>query len=210
MAQGFDRWFRRRIEPHVPSWVTPDMITVFGFGIGLSAGLLHDQLGRTSIAWGVAAGLWLGIGKVFDAADGALARTRQQFSKWGWLIDSTTDKVLVATLLLWNCDAVPGWWRWIAIGIDAALFLLRPVEIHLNAPTGANRWGGAKVHFQAWGIGAVMTGWTPGVLFGTWILLSMANLLALGSLVGHGRGIATAWQRRRISPPSSLATQRLS
>ncbi len=199
MAQWFDGWFRKHVEPRVPAWVTPDGITILGFGIGLGAGLLYDQLGRTSIAWGTAAGLLLGFGKLFDAMDGALARVRQQFSKWGWLIDSTTDKVLVATLLLWNCTGVPLWWRLVPILIDGILFALRPLEMFLDAPTGSNKWGGVKVHFQAWGIGFVMMGWTPGVLFGTWMLLSIANLLALGSLIGHGRGIVAAWQERRTS-----------
>lgn len=197
MARWFDSWFEERVEPRIPPWVTPDRITLAGFAVGLAAGLLHDQLGRASITWGVMAGLLLGVGKVLDAMDGALARTRQQFSKWGGLVDSTADKVLVGTLLLWNCSGIPLWWRFVPILLDGILFALRPLEMRLDAPTGSNKWGGVKVHFQAWAIGFIMTGWIPGVLFGAWLLLSIANLLALGSLIGHGRGIVSAWQGRR-------------
>ena len=206
MAQWFDGWFNKYLEPSVPQWVKPTHITITGFAIGLSAGVMHHFLAYEGWGWRVAAGLTLGAGKFFDAADGALARKRKQSTPLGSFVDQLTDKLLIAALLIWVCDNIPWWWRGAVILLDACLFCARPIEAWLGVPLDSNGSGGAKVHAQAWGVGFAMTWWAPGVFFGTWGLLSVAVLLAALSLRTHVRKILVGWGRRRVARVAGVAT----
>ena len=66
--------------------LTPDALTVLGFGITVvGAWLLGQQL------W-LAGGLVVLAGGVFDMFDGTLARATGRVSRWGAYLDSTLDK----------------------------------------------------------------------------------------------------------------------
>jgi archaetidylinositol phosphate synthase len=79
------------LSTHMPRWVTPDMLTIFGFLSSLFIGVSY-ALSKNNPAF-----LWLAsLGFVFnwfgDSLDGTLARKRNiERPKFGFFIDHTTD-----------------------------------------------------------------------------------------------------------------------
>ncbi len=87
----FRQAWRARIEGPVAAvfvrtHLTPNMLTLIGFGIAIvGAWLAATQL------W-IAAGLVVGFGAAFDMFDGALARATGKSSRFGAFMDSTFDR----------------------------------------------------------------------------------------------------------------------
>ena len=74
--------------------LTPNALTVIGFGIAVVAGFAASQQ-----AW-LAAGLLVIFGGVFDLFDGALARATNKVSRLGAFLDSVFDRAGEATLYI--------------------------------------------------------------------------------------------------------------
>ena len=74
--------------------LTPNALTVIGFGIAVIAGFAAAQQG-----W-IAAGLLVIVGGVFDLFDGALARATNKVSRLGAFLDSVFDRAGEAVLYL--------------------------------------------------------------------------------------------------------------
>ncbi len=74
--------------------LTPNGLTVLGFGIAVVAGYAAAQQ-----AW-IAAGLLVIFGGVFDLFDGALARATNRVSRLGAFLDSVFDRASEAVLYL--------------------------------------------------------------------------------------------------------------
>jgi phosphatidylglycerophosphate synthase len=74
--------------------LTPNALTVIGFGIAVVAGFAASQQ-----AW-LAAGLLVVFGGVFDLFDGALARATNKVSRLGAFLDSVFDRAGEAVLYL--------------------------------------------------------------------------------------------------------------
>jgi phosphatidylglycerophosphate synthase len=74
--------------------LTPNALTVLGFGISVVAALAASQQ-----AW-IAAGLLVVFGGVFDLFDGALARATNKVSRLGAFLDSVFDRAGEAVLYL--------------------------------------------------------------------------------------------------------------
>jgi phosphatidylglycerophosphate synthase len=72
--------------------LTPNALTVIGFGIAVVAGFAASQQ-----AW-IAAGLLVVFGGVFDLFDGALARATNRVSRLGAFLDSVFDRAGEAVL----------------------------------------------------------------------------------------------------------------
>jgi phosphatidylglycerophosphate synthase len=72
--------------------LTPNALTVIGFGIAVVAGFAASQQ-----AW-LAAGLLVVFGGVFDLFDGALARATNKVSRLGAFLDSVFDRAGEAVL----------------------------------------------------------------------------------------------------------------
>jgi CDP-diacylglycerol--glycerol-3-phosphate 3-phosphatidyltransferase len=88
---AFRAGFRQRIEAPVAAifirtHLTPNMLTVIGFGIAVIGAYL-----AATQSW-IAAGLVVGFGAAFDLFDGALARATGKSSKLGAFLDSTFDR----------------------------------------------------------------------------------------------------------------------
>ncbi|MFV2063284.1 MAG: CDP-alcohol phosphatidyltransferase family protein [Chloroflexota bacterium] len=81
---------RARIEPLALAMsragLTPNMLTLIGFGIASAGGLL------AAVEWWVLAGIVATVGAGFDMFDGAVARATGQVSKIGAFMDSTFDR----------------------------------------------------------------------------------------------------------------------
>lgn len=93
MARGaaFRAGFRARIEAPVAAifvrtHLTPNMLTLIGFGIAVIGAYL------AAIQVWIPAGLVVGFGAAFDLFDGALARATGKTSKFGAFMDSTFDR----------------------------------------------------------------------------------------------------------------------
>jgi archaetidylinositol phosphate synthase len=88
------------LSAHMPSWVTPDMLTIFGFLSAVLIGVSY-VLSRNNPAF-----LWLAsLGFVFnwfgDSLDGTLARRRNiERPKYGFFIDHTTDALAEAIIFI--------------------------------------------------------------------------------------------------------------
>jgi phosphatidylglycerophosphate synthase len=74
--------------------LTPNALTVIGFGISVAAGIAASQQ-----AW-IAAGLLVIFGGVFDLFDGALARATNRVSRLGAFLDSVFDRSGEAVLYI--------------------------------------------------------------------------------------------------------------
>jgi phosphatidylglycerophosphate synthase len=74
--------------------LTPNALTVIGFGIAVVAGFAASQQ-----AW-IAAGLLVVFGGVFDLFDGALARATNKVSRLGAFLDSVFDRAGEAVLYI--------------------------------------------------------------------------------------------------------------
>ena len=74
--------------------LTPNALTVLGFGIAVVAGFAASQQ-----AW-IVAGLLVIFGGVFDLFDGALARATNRVSRLGAFLDSVFDRAGEAVLYL--------------------------------------------------------------------------------------------------------------
>jgi len=74
--------------------VSPNLLTLIAFFIGIVAALLVSQ---GVLAWGGAVLLFSGL---FDLFDGALARAKNQVTKFGGILDSTLDRVCEALIFL--------------------------------------------------------------------------------------------------------------
>jgi CDP-diacylglycerol--glycerol-3-phosphate 3-phosphatidyltransferase len=88
---AFRAAFRARIEAPVAAifvrtHLTPNMLTLIGFGIAVIGAYL-----AAIQAW-IPAGLVVGFGAAFDLFDGALARATGKTSKFGAFMDSTFDR----------------------------------------------------------------------------------------------------------------------
>jgi len=88
---AFRAGFRARIEGPVAAvfvrtHLTPNMLTLIGFGIAIIGAYL-----AAIQAW-IPAGLVVGFGAAFDLFDGALARATGKSSKFGAFMDSTFDR----------------------------------------------------------------------------------------------------------------------
>src|SRR3954447_6245657 len=88
---AFRASFRQRIEAPVAAifvrtHLTPNMLTLIGFGIAVIGAYL------AAIQLWIPAGLVVGFGTAFDLFDGALARATGKSSKFGAFMDSTFDR----------------------------------------------------------------------------------------------------------------------
>jgi len=91
ISASFRQRFRARIEAPVAaifarSRLTPNMLTLIGFGIAIAGAYL------AAIQLWIPAGLVVGFGAAFDLFDGALARATGKTSKFGAFLDSTMDR----------------------------------------------------------------------------------------------------------------------
>lgn len=89
-----DRLLRSTILKLIPSWVTPNQLTLSRF---LLTPLVLSAVNAESWSWVLA----LFAGAAFtDVLDGSLARTRKQITMWGTVADPIADKALVGSIVL--------------------------------------------------------------------------------------------------------------
>jgi phosphatidylglycerophosphate synthase len=77
-----------------PIGVTPNMVTTFGLMLGLLAAVLF-ALGEATAGWG---SLLLALSFVIDHADGELARSTGQSSRFGYYFDMCSGALILASV----------------------------------------------------------------------------------------------------------------
>jgi phosphatidylglycerophosphate synthase len=120
-------WQLARVLAQTP--ITPNMVSVFGAGCVVAAGLAYTQL-----AWPVAAALGMALHvswHVIDGADGDLARLTGRTSPIGEMVDGLCDYLshvvlylMLAALLAGGTGMVSGWTAWVLVigaGLSHAL-----------------------------------------------------------------------------------------
>lgn len=112
---------RRLAAALVPTPVTPNMVSVFGAGMVIAAGVLYTLVGGpVAVAFGFALHLaW----HVVDGADGDLARMSGRASPTGEIVDGICDyagHVVVYLLLGWLTSQTIGWAGW-ALAVAAGV-----------------------------------------------------------------------------------------
>jgi len=148
-----DRLMAKTILRLIPSWVTPNQVTVLRFIL------------TVPVVWLVLyhyynPAIWLFILAVLtDAVDGAMARTRNQITEWGELFDPVADKLLIGAvglLLIFR------YLHWLLILIILTLEFITIIAAFIYkthgglAPVKANIFGKTKMVLQSSGIGLLL------------------------------------------------------
>ncbi|WP_294188725.1 CDP-alcohol phosphatidyltransferase family protein [uncultured Sphingomonas sp.] len=109
----------------VPTRVTPNMVSVFGALMVVSAGVFYTLVGG---AWGIAIGFLLHLSwHVVDGADGMLARLSGRASPSGEVVDGLCDYFghgILYAFLAAQLDQHIGWIAWalaVAAGVSRAV-----------------------------------------------------------------------------------------
>jgi archaetidylinositol phosphate synthase len=116
-----------------PRWITPDHLTLLGFGAQVMAGVSYS-LARENRSWLLVVIAFLALNWLGDSLDGTLARVRQQQRpRYGFYVDHMIDSF--GALALMGGLALSGYMHpYIAIGLLVA-FLLLSIQSYLATYT---------------------------------------------------------------------------
>ena len=124
----------------------PNVLTVLR--ILLVPVLVVALVDETSSDW-LAAGVFA-VASLTDAIDGYIARSRQQVTTFGKLMDPVADKLLIVAALvaLVSLDRLPGWVAMVIIAREFAVTVTRLAATQQGVVIAANWWGKAKTITQ--------------------------------------------------------------
>lgn len=173
----------------VPHSVRPNQITVVRFVL---IPIIYWLLANNMLVLGL---IVFTIAAITDAMDGAMARTRNQITDVGKVIDPIADKLLILTALYYIG------WEYILIKIFVVYIIFEIIAVligalfapYLGRPTGANFFGKIKLVLQCTSIGFFIVG----IIISSQIFIDTAKyVLFLALFFAVLAGIETA--RRRI------------
>ncbi len=134
------------------------------------------------------------IAAITDGLDGYIARSRQQVTALGQLIDPLADKLLVSGALvsLVQMNQVSAWVAMIIIGREFAVSGLRMVAVTEGVVIAASKLGKVKTISQIVAIVAILIDF-PGALLLLWIaaLLTIVSAVDYFSRAGELLGVGT-------------------
>lgn len=179
-----DHLLRWTILPLIPSWVTPNHITIFRFFLVpfVLYFLWQEQ-------WKVAL-LFFFFAALTDAIDGSLARVRKQITMWGTMADPVADKMLVASVvILFVAKEVNPMFAALIVLIEAMTVTGAVIRRRKGKYMSANNYGKIKMVLQVVGVSllllAKLMGYELVVPFAVGTL-AVAIVFALVSLVSYG------------------------
>ncbi len=164
----------------IPRSVSPNLVTTVRF---ISVPVVIALLLSRSYAWGTAV---FAVSAFTDALDGAMARTRNQITRWGEIADPLADKLLIGTTALILVTQYMYLWTALLIVCIELLLATRAAYMYAHKrKAGANIVGKTKMIFQSIALlalfGYALSGGTLFLVLATWgIYLSI--FLALVSL----------------------------
>ncbi len=147
-----DRFLEWTILRWLPSWITPNGLTVFRIVLTPVVFLL---LVNESYKVGVLLFLFAAF---TDALDGSLARTKNKITNFGIMADPLADKLLVGSAVLLLVFRYFNIWLGVTILGLEIIFILTAVvwEIRFKKPKMANLWGKIKMLSQVIAVSLTM------------------------------------------------------
>lgn len=174
---------RSRIEPLALAMsragLTPNMLTLIGFGIASAGGLL------AAVQWWLLAGIVATVGAGFDMFDGAVARATGQVSKVGAFMDSTFDRwgegVVYVGIIIGSTQAGFDLGAWLAAAALVSAFMVsytraKSESLGFSSGTGMAAIGFAPREVRTVILGIALVG--AGLLGGV-----TSDLFDLGTLI---------------------------
>lgn len=172
----------------IPDWITPNSLSVLRL-------LMIPLIVYSFIANNFVAALLLFIAAaLLDVLDGTLARSRQQFSRWGLVLDPLADKLLIISVILMLVFTYPFPLLIIlALVLDllmlifGAWFASRRLSSDASLAIKSNFWGKGKMLTQVLGLvlAIIWLAWPA-----AWILFISAFVLSLSIFLQIGSGIS--------------------
>lgn len=175
-----DRWLAATILPFVPSYVTPNAVTIARLFL---APLVTWIIWR---GWYVAGGLFFLLVASSDVLDGSLARTRNLVTAWGTTWDPVADKLLVGSVaVVLVLRHFPEELAIAVFGLEAMFLVGGYYWKRRGRIVAANIWGKIKMNCQVWGL----TLYIASIAFGlpwlasmSYVMVGLAVILALIAL----------------------------
>jgi CDP-diacylglycerol--glycerol-3-phosphate 3-phosphatidyltransferase len=175
-----DRLLAATVLRLLPSWVTPNMITIARII------LVPFVVWMVWNSWYLAGGLAFLFVAATDALDGSLARTRGPITNWGMVWDPVADKLLVGSvgviLVLRN---FPEELAVVVFGLEAMFLVGGYYRKRQGRIVAANIWGKLKMNCQVVGIVlfiAYLAFGQPWLALASFVMVGLAVILALVAL----------------------------
>jgi hypothetical protein len=131
LSEPFVQWFFPKLVPLVPSWMTPNMISILGL-VGSVLFVVFLLCASISPLFYVAGALVILSHWVTDTMDGMVARARQQTSSLGYYLDHFGD-VLTTAFVGISMFAAGG--SHVEIGLACTvLYLVVLNHVHIKVP----------------------------------------------------------------------------
>ncbi len=168
-ATVIDRFLEKTLLKLIPQTVTPNQVTYLRFVLTPIVGWLFY---KEVYDWGLALFLFT---MLTDAIDGAMARTRNQITDLGKIIDPLADKFVIATVVvLLVLKFLTPLMAWLIVGVDVLTMLVGGYKKYiLGEDIQAEIFGKLKLIMQVIGVGVLLL----------YILLSMGWLLILAKYI---------------------------
>ncbi|MEA3449996.1 MAG: CDP-alcohol phosphatidyltransferase family protein [Patescibacteria group bacterium] len=162
----FDRFFAATILKLIPYSVKPNHVTICRFILTPIVGILTFY-GTYKIA--LVAFL---LTALTDAIDGAMARMRDQITKWGKIYDPIADKLLVGMMVfIIVLKYIDFWTAIIIILLEFIIISVAWYRLNKGYKVQANVWGKIKMILQTAGVTILLLS----------VAFNLADLLPLAS-----------------------------
>lgn len=154
----------------MPKWVTPNGVSI------LRLLLIPLIVAYLALGHYLTALIFFLFAAGLDSLDGAIARTRQQFSNWGLILDPLADKLLIMTVVCFLLLLYP--FKLLIIYVFVfELFMILISAFHIFQPEAkmkaSNIWGKSKMLTQVIGITLAMI----------WLIWPNQQLLTVSVLI---------------------------
>lgn len=154
IQKRFDNFIDKIFLRFIPHTVKPNQITIIRFALVPVVYLLlkSNNFGLALVVFVIAAST--------DFIDGAMARTRDQITDVGKMIDPVADKLLIISVLLFIG------FKYLIVRIFVAFIILELLAVifgtffahKVGKPIGANVFGKIKMILQSFSVGAFVLG----------------------------------------------------
>ena len=191
---------RAKVEPIALAMsragLTPNMLTLIGFGIASFGGLL------AAVEWWLLAGIVATVGAGFDMFDGAVARATGQVSKLGAFMDSTFDRwgegVVYVGIIVGSTRAGFDLGAWLAGAALVSAFMVSYTRAKSESLGFSSGTGMAAIGFAPREVRTVILGIA---LVGAGIFSVTSDLADTGSLIlAAGLGIIAVLATITVDP----------
>lgn len=142
-----DRILARTVLPMIPTWVRPNWLTTLRFLAVpvVVTYVIREQFGGAILIFVLAA--------FTDLLDGALARTRNQITNIGKVLDPIADKLLIGSLMVTMVVVyLSPPLAVIIIGLEIIFLVGGFYRLSRGVIPQANLWGKIKFNFQVLGV----------------------------------------------------------